>query len=202
MSDDRAATFLRVLDPADASTGGGSASALAGGMAASLAAMVARLSGRAAGGEPDAVYAAIAAEGAALSQALIAGADEDTVSFAAVMAAYRLPKATEAERAKRSAAIRAAMTHATRVPLRNAVLCAEVLALVARLEGRSNLRALSDLQAAGHLARAGLLGCLANVEINLPGVKDEAAAAEIREAARQLEVAARESQLISLESRL
>lgn len=182
-------TFLRVLEPTDTSTGGGSASAIAGGMAAALAAMVARLSVNGAGGEPDACFAALAEEGAALSQALLAGADEDAGSFGAVMAAYRLPKATDDEKAARSAAIRAAMIHATRVPLRNAELCAEALALVARLEGRSNPRALSDLQSAGYLARAGLLGCLANVEINLPGVKDSVAAAEIRaraEALRQL----------------
>ncbi len=69
---------------------------------------------------------------------------------------------------------------ATRVPLRSAEQCAAVLDLVAQLAGRSNQRALSDLQSAGYLARAGLAGCLANVDINLPGVKDETAAAEIR----------------------
>ncbi len=190
MTNEPPATFLRVLDPADASTGGGSASAIAGGMAAALVAMVARLSVNGAGGEPDEYTASIAQAGAALSQALMAGGTEDAQSFDAVMAAYRLPKATDAEKTARSAAIRAAMTYATRVPLRNAELCAEVLALAARLAGRSNPRALSDLQSAVYLARAGLLGCLANVDINLPGVKDEAAAEEIRQAARRLEVAA------------
>lgn len=188
MTDELTATFRRVLDPADTSTGGGSAAAIAGGMAAALVAMVARLSLNGAGGEPDAYTATIIEEGAALSQALLAGADEDAASFAAVMAAFRLPKASDAEKATRTAAIRAALAHATRVPLRNAELCADVLALVGRLEGRANPRALSDLQSAGHLARAGVLGCLANVDINLPGVKDEAAAAEIE--ARRLEVAA------------
>ena len=180
MTDEATATFLRVLDPADTSTGGGSASAIAGGMAAALVALVARLSLNNAGDEPNAYYEAIIEEGTVLSQALLAGAGEDASSFAAVMAAYRLPKATDDEQAARTAAIRAAMAHATRVPLRNAELCAGVLALAVRLEGRSNPRALSDLQAAGHLARAGLLGCLANVALNLPGVKDEAAAIEIR----------------------
>jgi formiminotetrahydrofolate cyclodeaminase len=190
MNDELTATFLRVLDPADNATGGGSASALAGGMAAALAAMVARLSVNGAGGEADDYYPPIAQAGAGLAQALIAGAAEDARSFDAVMAAYRLPKATDAEKAARGAAIRAAMVRATRVPLRNAELCAEALALVARLAGRSNPRALSDLQSAGYLARAGLLGCLANVEINLPGVKDEAAAAEIRARAGALRAAA------------
>ena len=37
-------SFLRVLDPADNSTGGGTAAAVAGAMAAALVGMVARLS--------------------------------------------------------------------------------------------------------------------------------------------------------------
>jgi formiminotetrahydrofolate cyclodeaminase len=78
------------------------------------------------------------------------------------------------------------MIHATRVPLSNAERCAAVLALARQLEGRSNPRALSDLQSAGHLARAGLLGCLANVAINLPGVKDVTAAAEMEARAAAL----------------
>ena len=186
MTDERTATFLRVLDPADNSTGGGSASAIAGSMAAALAAMVARLSMNGAGGEADDYYLPIVQAGTELMRALMAGGTEDAQSFDAVMAAYRLPKATDAEQTTRSAAIRAAMAHATRVPLRNAELCAEALALVAQLAGRSNPRALSDLQSADYLARAGLLGCLANVDINLPGVKDETAAAEIRARAEAL----------------
>lgn len=192
MTDELTTAFLRVLDPADNSTGGGSASAIAGGMAAALAAMVARLSVNGAGSAPDDYYLPIAQAGADLMRALMTGADEDAQSFDAVMAGYRLPKATDAEKSARTAAIRTAMAHATRVPLRNAELCAEVLALVARLDGHANPRALSDLQSAGYLARAGLLGCLANVDINLPGVKDEAAAAEIRARATTLRLQVKE----------
>ena len=186
MTDGRTATFLRVLDPADNSTGGGSASAIAGSMAAALTAMVARLSMNGAGGEADDYYLPIVEAGTELMRTLMAGGTEDAQSFDAVMAAYRLPKTTDAEKTTRNEAIWAAMAHATRVPLRNAELCAEALALAAQLAGRSNPRALSDLQSAGYLARAGLLGCLANVDINLPGVKDETAAAEIRARAEAL----------------
>lgn len=193
MTDELTPAFLRVLDPTDNSTGGGSASAIAGGMAAALAAMVARLSVNGAGSEPDDYYLPIAQAGVNLMHALMAGADEDAQAFNAVMAGYRLPKTTDAEKAARTAAIQAAMAHATRVPLRNAELCTEVLALVARLTGRSNPRALSDLQSAGYLARAGLLGCLANVDINLPGVKDEAVAAEIRACATALHLRVKEN---------
>lgn len=193
MTDELTPAFLRVLDPTDNSTGGGSASAIAGSMAAALAAMVARLSVNGAGGAPDDYYLPIAQAGVNLMHALMVGADEDAQSFDAVMAGYRLPKTTDAEKTARTAAVRVAMAHATRVPLRNAERCAEVLALVARLEGRANPRALSDLQSAGYLARAGLLGCLANVDINLPGVKDEAAATEIRACATALRLRVKEN---------
>lgn len=42
--DENIQAFLKVLDPADNSTGGGTASAIVGAMAAALAGMVARLS--------------------------------------------------------------------------------------------------------------------------------------------------------------
>jgi formiminotetrahydrofolate cyclodeaminase len=181
------AAFQRVLDPADNSTGGGTASAIAGAMAAALAAMVARLSIGRSAAEPDGTFQEIAEAGGALAQALLAGSDEDARAFDAVVAAHRLPKGTEAEAAARRSAIQTTVTHAALVPLGNAERCAAVLALVSRLEGRSNPKALSDLQCAGYLARAGLQGCLANVEINLPGIRDREMAEEIRTQAQELQ---------------
>jgi formiminotetrahydrofolate cyclodeaminase len=103
-----------------------------------------------------------------------------------VRAAYRLPRGSEVEVAARRAAIQSGLINAARVPLRNAQRCAQVSALVGRLEGRANLRVTSDLQCASYLARAGLRGCLANVDINLPGIKDKVAAEEIQTQARVL----------------
>jgi formiminotetrahydrofolate cyclodeaminase len=177
---DRPSAFERVLDPADNSTGGGSASAIAGAMAAALVGMVARLSVGRDAGLPDDAYGDIAAQAAALSGALLTGAEVDAGAFDAVVAGYRMPRGTDEEKSARSRAIQAALAHATRVPLENAEMCAAVLALARQLEGRSNPSAASDLISASHLARAGLAGCLANVEINLPSLKDPAVAAALR----------------------
>jgi methenyltetrahydrofolate cyclohydrolase len=185
-TDDQMAAFQRVLDPADNSTGGGTASAIAGAMAAALAAMVARLSMDRNAAEPETTFQEIAQTGGELARALLAGSDADARAFDALVAAYRLPKGLETEAAARRAAIQAAIANAARVPLRNAESCARVLVLVAQLEGRSNPRAVSDLQCAAYLARAGIQGCLANVDINLPGIKDPAVAEEIRLQAQEL----------------
>jgi formiminotetrahydrofolate cyclodeaminase len=44
-----------------------------------------------------------------------------------------------------------------------------------------------------HLARAGVLGCVANVEINIPSLKDQEVAAGLASRARELETLVTES---------
>lgn len=179
--DENIAALLKVLDPEDNSTGGGTASAVAGSMAAALVAMVARLSIGRKGMEADPFYEEIAASAEALSTDLFDGARRDSVAFEAVMAAYGLPRGTTEEKASRSEAVQAAWTEAARVPLENARRCAQVLELASRLEGHSNLSAASDLECANHLARAGLLGCVANVDINISEIQDADVAGELAE---------------------
>jgi len=77
------------------------------------------------------------------------------------------------------------------VPLDNAGMCVQALELASMLEGRSNPDALSDLQCARYLARAGLDGCLANVAINLPAIKDPVVVSAINEQVRVLRSLAR-----------
>lgn len=171
--------FHRILDPADNVTGGGAASAVAGAMAAALVGMVARVSvGKKNMPEPDAFYQDIDTQAQALANALLAGSNADSVAFDKVMAAYRLPKDTQEQKAARSQAIQQAIIGATEVPLQNAGACAGVLALAAQLEGRSNPNAASDLECAVYLASAGLKGALSNAKINIGSIKDERVAAE------------------------
>ena len=184
---DTITAFRQVLDPNNNSTGGGTASALAGAMAAALVAMVARLSVGKGAGAPEHVYAEVRAAGEALSVALSAGGARDAEAFEAVKAAYRLPKETPEQKTSRTQAIQAALIEAAQVPLRNAGLCSQAIELVERLAGRANPNALSDLQCAGYLARAGLAGCLANVAINLPVIKDPAVASAIEGQAQTLQ---------------
>jgi formiminotetrahydrofolate cyclodeaminase len=166
-------SFLAVLDPADTTTGGGTASALAGAMAAALVAMVARLPAPLERPGPEEFFRELGAEAEALSSTLLGGAAEDAAAFSVLRAAYRLPKRTPEEQAERSRAVQQAVLRAAQVPLDNAERCQRVLEMCAALTGRSNPSAASDLECAAHLGRAGLLGCLANVEVNLPLLKNE-----------------------------
>ncbi len=177
--------FMRVLDPADVSAGGGSGSAIAGAMAGALLAMFCRLPVEERAAEAG-MRAEAGAHGAALGQVLQQGSAADREAYAGVRSAYQLPRASDAERAERSRAVQAAWLRAAEVPLDNGGLCWQLLQLAQQLEGRTNPNALSDLRCAQLLARAGLLGCLENVAINLPMIKD--AAAQARLAARAAEL--------------
>jgi formiminotetrahydrofolate cyclodeaminase len=167
--------FLKVLDPEDDATGGGAASAVAGAMGAGLAGMVARVSKGKPDMEPDSFYAGIDESAQRLSKLLMTGARDDSLAFERVMAAYRMPKSSDAEKAERSAAIQLGMEGATTVPLVNGERCVEVLGLVRRLTPRHNANAASDLDVGRRLAAAALEGCIDNVEINLGSLKNEAA---------------------------
>ena len=177
--DENLKAFLRVLDPEDNQTGGGTASAVAGAMAAALVGMVARVSIGKKGMEPEAFYRQIDRQARDLSTALFSGAHADSQAFDAVMDAYRAPKDTPEQKARRSQAVQDALVGATRVPLDNAERCARTLALCAGLEGRSNPNAASDLDCARYLARAALLGCLSNIRVNLASIKDPETAAQL-----------------------
>ena len=96
----------------------------------------------------------------------------DARAYDAVIAAYRLPRASAAERAARRPVIEAALQQATLIPLDIADCCARTVAL-AEPAARLGIRAAaSDAGAAAYLAEAGARACLLNVEGNLASIKD------------------------------
>ena len=122
-----------------------------------------------------------------LARELEALIDQDTDAYDAVVGAYRLPKATDAEKAARSVAIQTALRGATETPLTVMRHCHETLRLSAAVGRLGNQNAASDVQVAVAMLRAGLSGAAANVEINLGSLKDEAYVATVREQKRGLE---------------
>jgi glutamate formiminotransferase/formiminotetrahydrofolate cyclodeaminase len=115
---------------------------------------------------------ALAERGQALKAQLLAAVDDDTRAFDDVLAAMRLPKASEDEKRARADAIAVAYEKATSVPLATARLClaAIELALEAALTGNRN--SASDAGVGALIAKAGLEAAILNVRINLPSVRE------------------------------
>ena len=180
--------FLAAIRSPDPTPGGGSASALAGAAGASLLAMVAALPKSRAATEEDVARLEAAGERCtAAAVALEALIDRDAEAYDPVMAAYKMPKATDEDKAARSAAIKAAMREAIAAPLevmRSSAAAAEQGVVIAAL---GNSSASSDTQVGFALLGAGLRGAKLNVEINLGSVKDAVYVARIREEIDELE---------------
>ncbi|MFQ5695755.1 MAG: cyclodeaminase/cyclohydrolase family protein, partial [Terriglobia bacterium] len=177
-----AAPVVDAVAAPTATPGGGSSAALAGALAASLGEMVARLS---AGKKSLAQHAGALNERAhklsALRGQLQEAIDRDAASFDAVMAAFRLPKNSEAEKTARKQAIERATQEATEVPLEVGEAAVTVLDLLSRLAPIASPNMASDLNTGRHLAHAALQGALENVRINLDSLSD----ARFKQAAAQ-----------------
>jgi methenyltetrahydrofolate cyclohydrolase len=158
----------------DPTPGGGSAAALAGATGASLAAMVCAMPKTRTGSdsERERLQAALgwAREAGQRLRTLV---EEDSAAYDAVVAAYRLPKGNEAEKAARQDSVARAMSGAIAVPLRTAEACLVVLRAASEALAHGNPNATSDARTAGALAWAGLLGAAENVKINLGSGKDQ-----------------------------
>ena len=173
--------FVDELASDSPAPGGGSVAALAGSMAAGLASMVAALTyGKRGYKQHDAKMEQVAVKAQALKASLLTALDRDTNAFDAMMAGFRLPKKTAAQKAARDAAILEASKGATLVPLGVLESMPEVLTLVGEVVAHGNKNSLSDGGVGGQMARAGAYGAYYNVAINLEGISDEAWAAEIQ----------------------
>lgn len=153
--------------------GGGSASALAGAMGASLLAMVAGLpKSRATTAEDGERLKAAGDRCAAIAEDLEALVQRDSDAYNQVLAAYKLSKVTDDDKAARSEAIQAGFRAAIDAPLavmRDCAAAAEQGVVVARFGLAS---ASSDVRVGFELLNAALRGAKLNVETNFTSVKD------------------------------
>ena len=166
--------FLDALASAQPTPGGGSAAAVAGAMGTALLVMVAGLpKTRSNTDEARAALDGVRAELLPLRASLEVCADRDAEAFDAVMAAYRLPKVTDDDKASRKAAIATAMQGATEVPLQTLRLACRALTLGETVAQHGNVSAASDVGVAAGLIYAACEGAAANVRINLGAWSDE-----------------------------
>ena len=165
--------FQDALASSDPTPGGGSAAGVALGQAAALAVMVSDLTlskdslqdGWTISEKVKLVAIPLLDEGLEL-------ATQDSDAFDAVVASFRLPKATDDEKASRRDSIRSATLGAAEVPFRTASKALDLLELLPELAEKGNPNAASDVGVAGLLASAALKGGVFNVEINLESLPE------------------------------
>ncbi len=165
--------FLEAVASATATPGGGSVSAYAGAMAAALGQMVAGLSRKK---KSQAAHVDKLSEMLddlrKTAHELTEAIDRDAASYESVMAAFKLPQGNAQETEQRESAIQAATKGAAEVPLQVAEQAAQLQARLLQLEAIAAASMKSDLQVARLMAVAAAKGALANVQINLDGLKD------------------------------
>jgi glutamate formiminotransferase/formiminotetrahydrofolate cyclodeaminase len=167
--------FVDAVAAPTATPGGGSVSACVGAMAASLGQMVAGLSRKK---KSQVLHVDKLSEQVdamrRTADDLTEAIDKDAASYDAVMAACKLPQSSEEEIKVRETEVEAATKKAAEVPLSVAEKAAKLNAALLQLESIAAASMKSDLQVARLMAIAAANGALANVEINLAGLKDAA----------------------------
>jgi len=172
--------FIEQLAAPTAVPGGGSASAAAGAMAAGLGGMVAGMSrGKKAYLQYERELSEAIRRLAEIREELKAAIDADAASFNEVMAAFKKTK----EHPEAQGEVDAALKRATDIPLAVAERAREVRAILESLRAITNPKMASDVTVGVALAGAAVEGALANVEINLSDLKDEAFVADVRKRA-------------------
>ncbi|PAW33392.1 methenyltetrahydrofolate cyclohydrolase [Micrococcus luteus] len=161
--DESIESYLGRLASGEPTPGGGATGALAVAEGAGLLAMAARFSA--------------AEEDARASEGLIAAclglADGDERGFGAVAEAFGLPRDTPEVRARRSAAIQAALAEAVQPPRGIVDVAERALDLAERVLDAANPNVLSDVGAALGCVRGGLTAAAVTLETNLGPLRDE-----------------------------
>ncbi|HEY6944095.1 MAG TPA: glutamate formimidoyltransferase [Candidatus Acidoferrum sp.] len=173
--------FLDVVAAPAATPGGGSVSAFAGALAAALGEMVTGLSRKkkSQAAHVDRLSAALD-EMRKSADELAESIDRDAESYDAVMATFKLPQGNAKETSEREEAIQKATKRAAEVPLQVAERTVALFERLGQLESIVAASMRSDLHVGRLMAAAGARGALANVEINLDGLKDAAYVASMR----------------------
>jgi glutamate formiminotransferase / formiminotetrahydrofolate cyclodeaminase len=160
--------------------GGGSISAYVGALGASLATMVANLSSHKPGWDEQwEVFSKHAAEGQLIKDTLLKMVDEDTHAFNAIIAAFRLPKGTTAEKAIRKEAVQAATRYAIEVPFQVMEWSLRAFELALAMVKVGNPNSISDAGVGGLCARAAIYGAYMNVKINAGSLEDKKYVAKV-----------------------
>lgn len=167
-------SFLSHLAGPDPTPGGGSVAALAAALAAALGEMTCGVTiGKKGFERHEAVLKTLAEEfrrQRLRGQQLV---QDDADAFDGVLAAYRLPRASDAEKQARRTAVAAGLRRATEVPLETARTALAVAGRLVELAAICNPNAVSDAGVGAAQAKAAVLSAGYNIRINLSSLDDQ-----------------------------
>lgn len=156
--------------------GGGSAAMVSATIGLGLVLMALRVTARKAS-DPERLAPVIASADGLLAE-LSAHADADIAAFEGYMAALRLPKGSDEEKAARRVALARAGEAGTETLLNAAQSTLEALDLADQAARLAQENILSDVGAGAALLHGAIMAVLFTVDINLPAIKDPELSAE------------------------
>lgn len=187
MFDARMSDWLGELAERSPAPGGGAVAALCAASAAALLEMVANYTTGKKWADREDAMKAIVAEVAELRAQAAQLAVDDAAAFGAVGEAYALPKATDEEKATRSAAIQKATLGAAEPPVQVGRLAVRLVAIADGMVDPANPNVVSDVGVAAATARAALSGSITNITVNAALLTDDDAARGLLETVGELE---------------
>lgn len=162
--------------------GGGSIAALAGALGASLSSMVSNLTANNRGSEKvDAVLNEAADKCQEIKNTLVKAIDDDTNAFNYYMAAKRMPRKTDEQKATRNEAMQNGLKQAVHVPFNTARLSFEAIKAAEVVALHGNPASITDVGVGAQIAYTGVLGGIYNVLINLKDIEDDSFNTKMRE---------------------
>lgn len=174
--------YLEVLSSNSPSPGGGSVSAMSGGLAVALFQMVCNITKDKKEFADRREEMLDFVEKTEVYKAFFTRAiDEDSEAFDLVIQAFRMPKNTEEEKSIRSKKIQEGYKHAAMVPFRVGEMGYEFIGYLEEAMDKTIASAITDIFSAALQIRACILGAFINVKINLKSIKDEEFVQELTE---------------------
>jgi formiminotetrahydrofolate cyclodeaminase len=168
-------SYLEQLSSNSPTPGGGNVSAFCGALAASLGIMVCELTiGKKKYADVEKNMIEYKEKLSVIKEKFLQLANKDNEAFDKVMEAFKMPKETEEQKAKRNAAIQEATLVAAKVPLTVMKNAFELLDLLQEVYEKGNKNSASDAGVAVLLANAACQGAYLNVLINAASLENKA----------------------------
>jgi formiminotetrahydrofolate cyclodeaminase len=167
--------FIEKLASSDPTPGGGSVAALSGALGTALTIMAARISLKKTDLEDDLRddFNKIIETSEKYIEKFKLKVEEDAEAYNSVISAYKLPKTSDDETAKRKAAIQDAFKHAAEIPMEVAEDACSILKHARFIVEKGSTNCLSDSAVAVRMLNSAVAGGIYNVKINMGYIKDE-----------------------------